>query len=136
MPGSIVFIVLCGALLHASWNAVVKSAGDKFLNAVMIISISMAISVAALPFFTLPHADSWPFLALSAVLQATYVVLIAKAYGGGDMSVAYPLMRGTAPMIVALTARGSAILSARSTSILLVSLPERCSASMYRVSSR
>jgi drug/metabolite transporter (DMT)-like permease len=102
MPGSIVLIVLTGALLHASWNAVVKSAGDKFLNAVMVISISMAISIVALPFFALPHADSWPFLALSTVLQATYVVLIAKAYGGGDMSVAYPLMRGTAPLIVAL----------------------------------
>jgi drug/metabolite transporter (DMT)-like permease len=102
MPGSIVFIVLCGALLHASWNAVVKSAGDKFLNAVVVMSISMVMSAAVLPFLVQPNPDSWPFLALSAVLQAVYVALIAKAYGGGDMSVAYPLMRGAAPLLVSL----------------------------------
>lgn len=102
MPGSIVLIVLLGALLHASWNAVVKSAGDKFLNAVVVMTCSMILAMAVLPFMVQPLAPSWPFLATSATLQAVYVWLIAKAYHGGDMSVAYPLMRGTAPLLVAL----------------------------------
>ncbi|MGB8816887.1 MAG: DMT family transporter [Rhizobiaceae bacterium] len=102
MPGSIVLIVLCGALLHASWNAVVKSAGDKFLNAVVIMTISMVMSAMLLPFLIQPNQESWPYLTLSSALQAIYVALIARAYRGGDMSVAYPLMRGTAPLLVSL----------------------------------
>jgi drug/metabolite transporter (DMT)-like permease len=102
MPGSIVLIVLLGALLHASWNAVVKSSGDKFLNAVVVMTCSMVMAMAVLPFMGHPSPSSWPFLALSSVLQAIYVALIAKAYKNGDMSVAYPLMRGTAPLMVAL----------------------------------
>lgn len=102
MPTHIVIIILCGALLHASWNAVVKSSGDKFLNAVVVMSISMAMSAVTLTFMDQPAPESWPFLVLSSALQAVYVALIAKAYGGGDMSVAYPLMRGTAPLLVSL----------------------------------
>jgi drug/metabolite transporter (DMT)-like permease len=125
MPGSIVFIVLCGALLHASWNAVVKSGGDKFLNAVVIMTIAMVFCGAALPFMVQPDPSSWPYLALSSCLQATYVVLIAKAYGSGDMSVAYPLMRGTAPLLVALVSLpliGEALPLLRWLGVALVSL--------------
>lgn len=102
MSGTIVLVVLCGAMLHASWNAVVKSAGDKFLNAVVVMTISMVMAALVLPFMQQPLPQSWPYLVTSAVLQAVYVALIAKAYGGGDMSVAYPLMRGTAPLLVSL----------------------------------
>ena len=102
MPTQIVIIILCGALLHASWNAVVKSAGDKFLNAVVVMTISMVMSAITLLFLQQPAPASWPYLALSSALQACYVALIAKAYGGGDMSIAYPLMRGTAPLLVSL----------------------------------
>ncbi len=125
MPGTIVLIVLLGALLHASWNAVVKSAGDKFLNAVVVMTCSMVMAMAILPFMSQPLAASWPYLATSAVLQAVYVWLIAKAYHGGDMSVAYPLMRGTAPLLVALVSLpliGEALPLLRWLGVLAVSL--------------
>jgi drug/metabolite transporter (DMT)-like permease len=116
MPGNIVLIVLLGALLHASWNAVVKSSGDKFLNAVVVMTCSMVMAMAVLPFMSQPLAASWPYLATSAMLQAVYVWLIAKAYHGGDMSVAYPLMRGTLPLI------GEALPPLRWLGVLAVSL--------------
>lgn len=125
MPGNIVLIVLLGALLHASWNAVVKSAGDKFLNAVVVMTCSMVMAMAVLPFMGQPLAASWPYLATSAALQAIYVWLIAKAYDGGDMSVAYPLMRGTAPLLVALVSLpliGEALPPLRWLGVLAVSL--------------
>lgn len=125
MPTTIVLIVLIGALLHASWNAVVKSGGDKFLNAVVVMTIAMVFCAAGLPFMAQPHPSSWPYLAFSSCLQATYVALMAKAYGGGDMSVAYPLMRGTAPLLVSLVSLpliGEALPPLRWLGVALVSL--------------
>ncbi len=102
MPGHVVIIVLCGAFLHASWNAVVKSGDSKFHSIVMVVMISGAIAAAALFFLTPPARESWPFLTLSAALQSVYIALIARSYSHIDMSLAYPLMRGSAPLLVAL----------------------------------
>jgi drug/metabolite transporter (DMT)-like permease len=124
MSGQIVFIVLAGALLHASWNAVVKSSGDKFLNAVMVVTCSMIMALVCLPFMAQPSAQSWTYLCLSSALQAVYIALIARAYKNGDMSVAYPLMRGTAPLLVALASLpliGEALPPLRWLGVLMVS---------------
>jgi drug/metabolite transporter (DMT)-like permease len=102
MPGHVVIIVLCGAFLHASWNAVVKSGDSKFHSVVMVVSISGAMAAVALPFLIQPAQDSWPYLVLSAALQSVYIALIARSYSHIDMSLAYPLMRGSAPLLVAM----------------------------------
>ena len=52
----------------------------------------------------MPASVSWPYLLASAVLQAAYFFLLALAYRHGDFSVAYPLMRGVAPILVLLVA--------------------------------
>lgn len=102
MSGTVVLIVLLAAFLHASWNAVVKSNGDKFLNAVIVVGAAGLIAALVLPFLPAPDRSSWPFLATSMVLQVLYICLVAAAYEGGDMSQAYPIMRGTPPLLVAL----------------------------------
>jgi drug/metabolite transporter (DMT)-like permease len=102
MPGHVVIIVLCGSFLHASWNAVVKSGDSKFHSVVMVVAISGLMAAAALPFLDQPARESWPYLTLSAVLQSVYIALIARSYSHIDMSLAYPLMRGSAPLLVAL----------------------------------
>lgn len=61
-----------------------------------------AIAAALLPFLAMPARASLPHLGVSAVLQVVYFVLVAAAYRAADMSYAYPLMRGTAPLIVAV----------------------------------
>ena len=124
MPGNVVLIVLLGALLHASWNAVVKSSGDKFLNVVMVIAVAGLVAALALPFFPQPAPASWPYLFVSSALQVIYIVLVSKAYKHGDMSLAYPLMRGTAPLLVALASGpliGEALPALRWLGVLLVS---------------
>ena len=102
MSGLVVAVVLFAALLHASWNAIVKSGKDTFLSTVLVSVGAALISLAVLPFVDAPAPASWPWLAASAVAQLAYYSLLAAAYKAGDMSHAYPLMRGSAPLIVAL----------------------------------
>jgi drug/metabolite transporter (DMT)-like permease len=102
MSAAVFSIILFAAVLHATWNAIVKIAPDKAMTATLVSACGALISLAALPFLQQPAAASWPFLALSTVLQVTYYRLLGGAYRAADMSQVYPLMRGTAPLIVAL----------------------------------
>jgi drug/metabolite transporter (DMT)-like permease len=95
-------VVLSGALLHATWNAIVKSAHDKFLTTIMVTAAAALIAAVLLPFLRLPERASWPYIGDSMVLQVVYFVLVARTYRIADMSLTYPLMRGTAPFLVAL----------------------------------
>jgi drug/metabolite transporter (DMT)-like permease len=102
MPLIVFAIVMFAALLHASWNAIVKSGGDKFLTTIMVTASASGLSAALLPFLTTPAPASWPYAAASALFQIVYFLLVARIYQVADMSQTYPLMRGTAPLIVAL----------------------------------
>jgi drug/metabolite transporter (DMT)-like permease len=102
MPGHVVAIVLLAALLHAAWNALVKAGSQPFLTSVLVASGAAVISAFALPFLPSPTAASWPYLAASTCIHFFYFGLLAAAYRHGDMSHAYPLMRGCAPLLVAV----------------------------------
>ena len=95
-------ILLFAALLHASWNAIVKASGDKMYAAVGVSGSASLIALVLLPFAPQPTLASVPFLAVSCALQVVYTVLVAKTYQVSDMSQTYPLMRGTAPLLVAI----------------------------------
>jgi drug/metabolite transporter (DMT)-like permease len=101
VPAHAAYIVLLAALMHASWNGLVKSGDDKLLTAVMITSVAGAIAALVLPLLPPPAAASWPFIAGSMLLHALYYGLLAAAYRSADMSHSYPIMRGTAPLIIA-----------------------------------
>lgn len=95
-------ILLFAALLHASWNAIVKASGDKMYAAIGVSGSAALIALVLLPFAPQPTLASVPFLAVSCALQVVYTVLVAKTYQVSDMSQTYPLMRGTAPLLVAI----------------------------------
>jgi drug/metabolite transporter (DMT)-like permease len=101
MPIVVFAVVICAALLHATWNAIVKSAGDKFLTTIMVTTSAAAVAAVLLPFLSIPASSSWPYVAASALFQIAYFLLVSRTYQVADMSQAYPLMRGTAPLIVA-----------------------------------
>jgi drug/metabolite transporter (DMT)-like permease len=100
----VMLLVLLGAMLHAGWNALVKSGADKLLDTGLVVAASAAIAALVLPFLPQPAMASWPMLVASGVIHLVYFSLVAAAYRAGDMSLAYPLMRGTPPLIVALLA--------------------------------
>ncbi|HEU4376047.1 MAG TPA: DMT family transporter [Telluria sp.] len=102
MSTLVVCVVLFGALLHASWNAMVKSRTDTFLVTVLVAGGAGLLSAIGLPFMPAPDAASWPYIAASTATQLAYYSLLIAAYRNGDMSHAYPLMRGSAPLLVAL----------------------------------
>jgi drug/metabolite transporter (DMT)-like permease len=101
MTASVFLLVLLGAALHATWNAIVKRGTDKLLTTVLVVSSSGALAAVVLPFLPLPAPAAWPFLAASAFVQVLYLAIVAGAYRAADMSLAYPLMRGLAPALVA-----------------------------------
>jgi drug/metabolite transporter (DMT)-like permease len=102
MTVSVLLVVLLGALLHASWNLLVKAGRDTHVAAAGVYIGAGILSGLALPFLPAPSQASWPYLAVSAVIEVLYGVLLAAAYRVGDLSHAYPLMRGTAPLLVAI----------------------------------
>jgi drug/metabolite transporter (DMT)-like permease len=107
MPTLVLAAVLGAALLHAAWNAAIKAEPDKLLAAVAVTLGAGLLAAAALLFLPAPAAASWPFIAASSVLQVVYYLLLAATYRDADISHAYPLMRGTAPVLVALANSGN-----------------------------
>jgi drug/metabolite transporter (DMT)-like permease len=95
-------LVMLAAVLHALWNAIVKAGQDTFLTTVLVTTCAALWAALALPFLPLPRPESWPFIAASALLQVLYYALVARIYRLADMSQTYPLMRGVAPLLVAL----------------------------------
>ena len=100
----IVAAVLFGALLHASWNAMVKSSADKALDTALIHLTGSLVALPLLLLVGLPAAGSWPFILASVVIHIGYYIALTGAYRHGDLGLTYPLMRGTAPLLVALSA--------------------------------
>ncbi len=101
--------VLGAGFLHALWNAMLKSAaGDPMLDTTLIVAGASAVCLPLLPFIPLPDAAAWPYAIASMFVHFAYYVMLAGAYRRGDLSFAYPLMRGVAPLIV--TGLGVAVL--------------------------
>jgi drug/metabolite transporter (DMT)-like permease len=100
----ITLAVLGAGFLHAGWNALLKSApgGDALLDTATVVAGSSVWGLAVVPFVPIPATAAWPYMAASATIHFGYYVTLAQAYRAGDLSFAYPLMRGTAPLIVAL----------------------------------
>jgi drug/metabolite transporter (DMT)-like permease len=98
----IVFLaVLAGAAMHAGWNALVKTGLDRTTSIFLLALIQGVICLVLLPFFSIPLAASWPWIAVSALLHTGYKIFLIRAYEHGELSQVYPLARGSAPLIVA-----------------------------------
>jgi len=101
---TLMFLVLLGAALHATWNIIIKAGSDKLLDTILVTCGAAAIAILALPFVPPPARASWPCLATSMAIHFGYFSLVALAYRTGDLSYAYPIMRGSAPPLTAIVA--------------------------------
>ena len=102
MTGTVFAAVIFAALLHAGWNAWVKSGEDRFVS-ILRLSLGQGLLAALLlPFFPPPSPEAWPWIAASALLHTGYKAFLINAYERGDLSQVYPLARGAAPLIVAV----------------------------------
>ena len=97
-------LVLAAAVMHASWNALVKKAGDRALILAAVALVTAVSGAALIVLSAYPAPVSWPWIATSTCLHYGYYILLFQAYRLGDLSLGYPISRGLAPALVALGA--------------------------------
>lgn len=102
MSTSVFLIVLLAALLHATWNALVKGGADKAVSMTAVVigqgAAGLVCIIAGAP---LPDLACWPWLLGGVALHMGYQGFLLAAYERGDMTQVYPIARGVAPLIVA-----------------------------------
>ena len=104
MSAWILALPLLAAALHATWNALLKTAADRMVTLGFIAFTDVVVGLMILMFADPPDSASWGLIALSTIVKYAYYVLIYFAYRVGDLSLVYPLARGSAPLVVALGA--------------------------------
>ncbi|MBX9470164.1 MAG: DMT family transporter [Rhizobium sp.] len=95
-------LALIAAILHASWNAFLRTGADRLWS---ITVMSLAGSIICLPFLFIlpvPGSAAWPYILISAGLQVGYSLFLVAAYRHGELGQVYPIVRGTVPLLVTL----------------------------------
>jgi drug/metabolite transporter (DMT)-like permease len=105
MPPNLLYaLILLAAVAHATWNALVKSATDPLLTMAAIRLVGLLFGLAVLPFVPWPSDTALIWLGLACGANFAYHGLLIQSYRVGDLSLVYPLARGSAPVLLALTA--------------------------------
>jgi drug/metabolite transporter (DMT)-like permease len=108
-PTAIVLVVVA-AFAHAGWNTSAKRAGaggSVFVWLYAALSVVLLVPVAVVDLLVSGQHPAWSWLlavAVSGLLHLAYFVLLQRGYADGDMSVVYPLARGTGPLLTVLFA--------------------------------
>jgi drug/metabolite transporter (DMT)-like permease len=97
----VIALVLLAAVLHASWNALLKAAPDRVTTSAVMNLTGLAAGAALAFFVAFPASASWVFILLSVAIHFGYFVFLLGSYRYGDLSQVYPLARGIGPLIVA-----------------------------------
>ncbi len=95
-------MVLLAALLHASWNALLRGGLDRARSMAMMNATLGIAGLVLLAIAGLPAAASWIYVVASGVLHWIYVALLLVTYRSGDLGETYPVARGSSPALVAL----------------------------------
>lgn len=108
MPPIVLALIVAAAVMHAAWNVLLKTSGDPLLTAgrAMLAGTIAAAPVAIVAWF-LDGRPSIPPEALalgvlSGAIEVVYFVFLTGAYRRGELSVVYPIARGTAPLLAVL----------------------------------
>jgi drug/metabolite transporter (DMT)-like permease len=108
-PAAIVLVVIA-AFAHAGWNLSAKRAGTGggvFVWLYAVLSVALLVPIALVSVLVTGERPTWSWLlapAVSGLLHVAYFVLLQRGYALGDLSVVYPLARGTGPLLTVLFA--------------------------------
>ncbi|WP_321816457.1 MULTISPECIES: DMT family transporter [unclassified Paraburkholderia] len=97
-------VVLLAALLHASWNAMLHGNRDRFLSMTWMSIAIASVSSFVILINPLPAVASWPYIIASGLVHIFYNVSLVRSYRRNDLALAYPIARGSSPLLVALGA--------------------------------
>lgn len=122
-------LVLIAALLHATWNTLIKFSGERLLVIASMDSVALLFALLAVAFVEPPASHVWPWIIASALFELLYRYLLIKAYRVGDLGLVYPLMRGLSPLVVlalTLTFAGEHLNTQQILGILLIPCGMAC----------
>lgn len=115
--------VLAAAILHASWNAILKLGNSR--SATMMVLSGGQAAIGAVIALTVPWPvpEAWPWILASGFVHTAYQLFLIYAYDHGDLSRVYPLARGSAPMITLVVGAmwlGESVTATETAGILLL----------------
>lgn len=102
MPILAILLLLVSAVLHTSWNLLIKQSEDKYIVTWWMVTIGGVFAIVMLFFTGLPPRSMWIFAVVSICVEATYFVTLSYAYHDNDFSLIYPVARGSAPAFLTL----------------------------------
>lgn len=125
MPVEIILLTLFAALLHASWNALLRGGSDRLRSMTVMCLAVAALSLCATLFLPSPARASWGYAFLSAILHVGYNLVLVRSYRIGELGQIYPISRGSSPLLITLAAAiftGETIDTGALTGIALISV--------------
>src|SRR5438132_409298 len=100
MPALAFGFALTAAFLHAFWNLLLARARDPEAATAVALVSSVVVFAPVTAIVWKAEAGVWPFIAVTSLLQLLYFALLATAYTRAELSIFYPVARGTAPVLV------------------------------------
>jgi drug/metabolite transporter (DMT)-like permease len=113
MAPSALALALAAAVLHAGWNVFLRGSKDVEARTAVVLGLSVLFFA---PVAVATWSVSWaavPYVAASAALETVYFALLVVAYRRRELSIVYPIARGSAPLLVLL---GTAVVLGREVS--------------------
>lgn len=101
---SSLFLLLCAAAFHAAANALMKQSRDKLAFTWWMLGVFIVLGTPALFQISNVQSAAWWIVLTSGFLEAIYFFTLTRAYTSGDLSVVYPIARGSAPLFLLLWA--------------------------------
>ncbi len=99
---SVFFLILFAALLHATWNLILKSIPDSLVAIAMMNLFQSIIFIPIIFFIPLPTGITWYFIFGSVILHNVYFINLGRSYNKDDLTLIYPIARGCAPVLITI----------------------------------
>jgi uncharacterized membrane protein len=105
MAPEVLLLLIGAAILHAGWNILLKTAEDplRMAGRGMVVGAAVLIPAALVGWLIVGRppvpTEAWTLAFVSGLLEALYFALLSAAYARGDLSLVYPIARGTAPVL-------------------------------------
>ena len=106
MDINVFMAVMVAAILHSTWNGMVKKHRNKVISVSAIVFGHVPLAFVVMLFMPLPTVESVPYIILSALIHQGYQWYLISAYKIGDLTKVYPIARGTGPIIATLISIG------------------------------
>ncbi|NTF59626.1 EamA family transporter [Agrobacterium rhizogenes] len=100
MSAVVIGLAMFAAILHATWNAFLRTGADRLWTVTVMSFSSTIIAAPFLFYYPMPASSAWVYIVLSAFLQVGYSVFLVAAYKYGELGQVYPIVRGTVPVLV------------------------------------